>query len=46
MIKGKGAILEPREATKQELLLVHTEEYLESLNVRACVFYDVIIMLS
>jgi histone deacetylase 11 len=31
MIKGKEDILEPREITKRELQMVHTEEYLESL---------------
>ena len=33
MIKGKEDILEPREITKRELQMVHTEEYLESLTV-------------
>ena len=33
MIKGMEDILEPREITKQELQIVHTEEYLESLTV-------------
>ena len=33
MIKGKDSILEPREITRKELQLVHTDEYLDSLTV-------------
>ena len=33
MIKGMEDILEPREVTNQELQIVHTKEYLESLTV-------------
>ena len=33
MLKGKESILEPREITRRELEIVHSEDYLDSLNV-------------